>query len=647
MEKRPFYVTTPIYYVNGLPHIGTAYTTIAADVLARYHRMMGHETLFLTGTDEHGQKVEEAAEKKGLKPKAFADEVVAEFKKVWSALNISNDRFIRTTDADHKAVVHDLWKKMEANGDIYLGEYEDWYCVHDETFWTQGQLLEGKLCPNEWCKRPVEKHKEKSYFFKLSKYTEPLLKYYEEHPDFVLPDYRLNEVKSFVSQGLNDLSISRTTFDWGLPTPDDPAHVIYVWVDALTNYLTGSGYLVGDSEKYETFWPATVHLIGKDILRFHAIYWPAFLMSAGLPLPKHVMAHGFWTIEGGKMSKSLGNWIDPMETIEDYGLDALRYFLMREIPLGPDGDFSKAGLVGRINSDLANDLGNLLSRSLAMTKKYAASLVPKPTDGNSPLGRVCKRAEEKYNEAFSKKYSPHHALLSVWEIIKKANQYIDEKAPWVLAKDESKAEELQGVLYDLLESIRRVGVMLWPVMPDAIEKLMAQMGLDETAITGESLEGWGRLKEGLEIQRGKSLFPRVDKVEANKEQKPKERKKAEQKPKEEKAVEGVRFAEFSDFQKLQMKVGVIKSAEPVPETDKLLHLFVDTGEVRSIVAGIAEHYKPEDLVGKKVVILVNLKPRKLRGVLSEGMMLAAKSKQGTLRVLTIDGGDLPAGAKIS
>jgi len=651
MSRKPFYVSTPIYYCNDIPHIGHAYTTITADVLARYHRLVGDKTFFLTGTDEHGQKVEKAAEALGKKPKEFVDGVVTHFQELWETLNVSNDRFIRTTDEDHKEVVTELWKKMEAAGDIFEGEYEDWYCVHDETFWTESQLLEGNLCPNPWCKRPVEKKREKSYFFKLSKYTEPLLKYYEDHPDFVLPEFRMNEVKSFVSQGLMDLSISRSTINWGIPVPGDEKHVMYVWVDALTNYLTASGYLK-DEEKYETFWPATIHLIGKDILRFHAIFWPAFLMSAGLPLPKHVMAHGFWTADDMKISKSLGNRIDPTELVDMFGLDAVRYFLMREIQLGADGNFSYKAIANRVNADLANDLGNLLSRSLAMTKKYMDGVVPDKTAADCKMANVCAQAEADYKKAFDN-HMPNKALVATWEVISYANKYIDEQAPWVLAKDDANKQELADTMYNLLEALRRIGAMISPVMPDTSAKLLAQLGLESITVNGDTLGNWGELEPGTKTQRGESLFPRVDmkKVEklieskAAEAEKKKADSKAESKTVEKQEPENIALVEFTDFTKLALRIGVVKTAEKVKKTDKLLKLTVDTGEDRTIVAGIALHYTPEELIGKKVVVLTNLKPRKLRGIESEGMMLAATAPDGTLRLLTTDE-IIPAGSTI-
>ncbi len=646
MSNKSFYITTPIYYVNGEPHLGHAYTTIAADVLARYNRQSGVPTFLMTGTDEHGQKVEEAANKAGETPKQFADKVSKMFSPLWDKLNISLDHFIRTTDEDHKEVVSKVWKMMADKGDIYLGEYEDYYCVHDETFWKEGQLLEGNLCPNPWCKRPVEKRKEKSYFFKLSKYQEPLLEYFEKHPDFVLPDYRMNEVRSFVQGGLQDLSISRTSFSWGIPVPEDPKHVVYVWVDALYNYVSGIGYS-GDKERYEKFWPANVHLIGKDILRFHAIYWPAFLMSAGLPLPKHIFAHGFWNVEGQKMSKSLGNWVDPNEIVDTFGLDSFRYYLMREIQLGPDGDFSRASLIGRINSDLANDLGNLLSRSASMAYKFSGGKAPKPTsqEGN-PVAEKCMAVLDAYHKNMQT-FKTSKALGDVWSLISTLNRYIDDQAPWVLAKDESKHEQLQGVMYNLLESLRQISIMIQPFMPDSSVKMLAQLGIDEPVFEFENNKQWGLLPEGTELKRGKPLFPRLDPKmlekadEKDDKQAAKEDKKSERKDskKDKKAAkelpEGV--IEFGDFTKVQLKVGKVLEAEKVEGADKLLKLKVDTGEERTIVAGIAQHYKAEEMVGKNVVVVANLNPRKLRGILSEGMLLAATQKDGKLAVVTTDG----------
>jgi len=652
MKRESFYISTPIYYVNGEPHLGHAYTSIVADVLARYHRQSGVPTFFMTGTDEHGQKVQEAAKAAGKTPKEFVDGMAALFKPLWNELNVSNDHFVRTTDLDHEAVVAEVWKKMTESGDIYLGEYEDFYCVHDETFWKEGQLLEGHLCPNPWCKRPVEKRKEKSYFFKLSKYQQPLLDYYREHPDFVLPDYRMNEVTSFVNGGLQDLSISRTSFSWGIPVPGDPAHVIYVWVDALFNYVSGIGYK-SDRSRYEKFWPATIHLIGKDILRFHAVYWPAFLMSVGLPLPEHVYAHGFWNIEGQKMSKSLGNWIDPREIVATFGLDAFRYYLLREIPLGPDGDFMRSSLLSRINSDLANDLGNLLSRSISMGFKFVAGAVPQPApEADNPAARKAIAVYNAYRQSMDE-FKTNKALSDIWELVSYLNRYIDEKAPWVMARDAANKRELEVVMYNLLESLRLISVMLAPFMPDSVLNMLQQLGYEKPETDFDAVGRWGVLAEGMKLQKGRLLFPRIDVEVAEK----KETAVSDSKPetiKTDKPAPAVQveskepakaaektlpegLIEYDDFAKVQLKVGRVLEAEKVEGADKLLKLKVDTGEERTIVAGIALHYKPEEIVGKNIIVVANLQPRKLRGIVSNGMLLAATQKDGKLAIVTTDG----------
>ncbi len=508
MDKH-YYITTPIYYVNDVPHIGHAYTTIACDVLARYKRERGYKVFFLTGTDEHGQKVEKAAQTNGETPLELADRVVKRFQSLWDKLDIDHSDFIRTTQERHKKGVEEIFRRIETKGDIYLGEYEDWYCTPCETFWTEQQLLDGN-CPD--CGRKTDKLKEESYFFRMSKYQEALLRHIEENPDFIQPRTRRNEILSFIREGLRDLSISRTTFNWGIPVPGNDKHVIYVWFDALTNYISALGFPDDPDGNFSDFWPCNVHVIGKDILRFHTVYWPTFLLAAGLPLPKKVFAHGWWTVEGQKMSKSLRNVVEPNMLVDKYGVDAIRYFLLREVPFGLDGDFSHAALVHRINSDLANDHGNLVSRATAMVNKYFDGILPVPGDDEA----IDTALKEKFSQAVATvdrhmdDLAFNKAIQSIWELVAAANKYIDDTAPWALAKDASQLGRLGTVMYNLLESVRLIALFTTPFMPSTGARVIALLGGDPDAIRDDALFGWGGLKPGTKIDKTAPLFPRIE-----------------------------------------------------------------------------------------------------------------------------------------
>ena len=638
MSRDQFYVTTPIYYVNDIPHVGHAYTTLAADTLARWNKLCGAEAYFLTGTDEHGLKIEQAARSTGVSPQEHADRYSKPFRELCDVIEAQNDDFIRTTEPRHQAIVQEMWKRMEASGDIYLGEYAGWYSVSDEAYFTEDELINGKAPSGH----PVSWVVEKSYFFKLSKYTEALLAHFEAYPDFILPKSRANEIKRFVEQGLRDISISRTSFSWGVPVPNDDEHVTYVWVDALTNYISALGGPEGDL--YHRFWSSAHHIIGKDILRFHAVYWPCFLMSAGLPLPQQIIAHGWWTVEGEKMSKSKGNAIDPLKAVEAVGADAFRYFLLREIPFGADGDFSQSALITRINSELANDYGNLLNRTLGMLKKYRGSILPAAV---TPLSEGWGELEETLFSAIEvsrtsliesmDRYKFHDALRSIWSLVSAGNKYVDSAAPWSLAKaGEERAQDLDRVLYCLVELLRILGVWTLPFLPSKSEALLESIRAPKVGWLFEraSTSTWGQLKGGENLASGLSLFPRVEgPLELTRT--PQVVKKGEKssasqalsvsKPQRDVSAPAIPTIEFEDFTKLEIKVAVIIEAETHPNADRLLKLSVDIGEeeLRTVCAGVAAAYSPSQIIGKRVALLSNLKPRKIRGVLSQGMILAA------------------------
>ncbi|MFE6170379.1 methionine--tRNA ligase [Viridibacillus arvi] len=651
-QKKTFYITTPIYYPSGKFHIGTAYTTVASDTIARYKRLRGYDVRFQTGMDEHGQKIQEKAAEAGKEPQQYVNEIAESAKAVWKLMDISYDDFIQTTEKRHTDAVEKIFQKFLDNGDIYKGEYEGWYCTPCESFFTESQLDNGN-CPD--CGRPVHKVKEESYFFNMKKYADCLLKYYEDNVEFIEPESRKNEmINNFIKPGLEDLSVSRTSFDWGIKVPGDPKHVIYVWVDALTNYITTLGYLSEDDTLFKKYWPADVHVVGKDIVRFHTIYWPIFLMALDLPLPKKVFAHGFIMMKDGKMSKSKGNVVYPEMLVERYGLDATRYFLLRELPFGSDGVFSPESFVERTNFDLANDLGNLLNRTISMMNKYFDGHIPteglEPTEFDAALIAQATDTKMKYEENMEKmQFSV--VLSDVWALVSRTNKYIDETAPWVLAKDEALKGQLATVMANLAESLRQIAVMIQPFMTIAPKQIMEQLGLDEELLAWDTLDTFGAIPSGKKvIEKGVPIFPRLDnEVEVGyiREQmqgsvKPIEEPKKDAVAKKEEDVPEI---SFDDFMKVDLRVATVTACEKMPKADKLLKLQLELGyEQRQVVSGIAEYYKPEELVGRKVIVVANLKPVKLRGELSQGMVLAG-SKDGVLTLATVDE-KLENGAKV-
>ena len=654
MERKKYYITTPIYYPSDKLHIGHTYCTVATDVLARYHRLRGEDVMFLTGTDEHGQKIEDKAKEAGVSPKAFVDQIVEGPRGVldlWKLMDISNDRFIRTTDDYHVESIQKIFRKMYEKGDIYKGTYRGKYCKPCESFWTESQLVDGK-CPD--CGREVQDAEEEAYFFRLSNYADRVRDLLE-NTDFLQPRSRVNEmVKNFIEPGLDDLCVSRTSFTWGVPVDFDPGHVVYVWVDALSNYITALGYGNEKRDGYDRYWPADAHIVGKEIVRFHSIIWPAMLMSLELPLPDHVFGHGWLLLDGGKMSKSKGNVVDPYILAEQFGVDALRFFLMRTFPFGSDGNFSNELLIQTINTDLANDLGNLVSRTTAMAGKFFGGTLPEDQradeEKDAGLTELLKGLRGRYEESMEQ-FAPHKALEEVFKAIQRANKYIDENAPWVLAKNPDDHPRLACVLYNLLETTRICGVLLTPFMPGSMEKLFGQIGAPEACRTWESAAEWAKLPRTVTVEKGENLFPRVDIAQAMDElQAAVEAAKKAALPEIELEPQSEETVDFDTFCKSDFRAVKVKACEAVKKSAKLLKFTLDdgTGTDRQILSGIHKWYEPEDLVGKTLIAIVNLPPRKMMGLESNGMLISAvhtEKGEECLHLLMVDGA-IPAGAKL-